>query len=164
ARSAGIPLTDLDAVAEIDLAIDGADQEADGDLVKGGGGAHAREKLVASAAERFVVVIDPSKEADRLSRAVPVEVLPPATSVVASRVRDVGGVAELRAAQRKDGPVVTDNGNLILDCDFGPIDDPGALSSSLDSLPGVVAQGLFVEMADDVVVGESGGVRTRRYG
>ncbi|SEO54814.1 ribose-5-phosphate isomerase [Halogranum amylolyticum] len=161
AREAGIPLSDLDEVNGIDLAIDGADQIADGDLVKGGGAAHAREKIVDVAADRFVVVADPSKEADRLDRAVPVEVLPAARETVAAAVRSAGGDPTLRSAERKDGPVVTDNGNLVLDCEFGPIDAPSALAATLSETPGVVEHGLFVGVADEVHVGTDDGVTVR---
>jgi ribose 5-phosphate isomerase A len=159
AIDAGIPLTTLEE-ASVDLAIDGADQVAGTDLVKGGGAAHAREKYVDANAERFVVVADPSKEADVLDHPVPVEVLPDARPVVAAAVRDLGGDPTLRAAERKDGPVVTDSGNLVVDCEFGRIDDPGNVAASLSGLPGVVEHGLFVGLADAVYVGTEDGVRT----
>jgi len=158
AIDAGIPLTTLEE-ASVDLAIDGADQVAGGDLVKGGGAAHAREKYVDASADRFVVVADPSKEVDALDYPVPVEVLPDARPMVAERVRGLGGEPELRAAERKDGPVVTDNGNLVLDCAFGEISEPGELAGALSSLPGVVEHGLFVGLADSVYVGTDDGVR-----
>ena len=162
----GIPLVDLDEVTGpgapgIDVAIDGADQVADGDLIKGGGGAHAREKLVDSAADRFLVVADPSKAAAVLDRPVPVEVLPSGRGVVADAVCAAGGEASLRRAERKDGPVVTDNGNLLLDCAFGEIPDPGTLAARLADTPGVVEHGLFVGTADEVHVGTADGVRVR---
>jgi ribose 5-phosphate isomerase A len=159
AREAGIPLRALDDVDRIDLAIDGADQVADFELVKGGGAAHAREKLVDTAAERFVVIVDPSKRADVLSHPVPVEVLPVAHDLVADAVRDEGGEPSLRRAERKDGPVVTDNGNLVLDCDFGAIAAPATLARTLSALPGVVEHGLFVGTADEIHVGTESGVR-----
>ncbi len=170
ALEVGIPLTSLDAVEGVDLAIDGTDQVVDdpdsaahGALIKGGGAAHAREKLVDAAADRFVVVADPSKLADRLERSVPLEVLPAAHSVVTDRVRDLGGEPSLREAERKDGPIVTDNGNLVLDCEFGPIDDPDRLAASLSSVPGVVEHGLFVDLADATYVGTDDGVEAREY-
>ncbi len=161
AREVGIPRTSL-ADATPDVAIDGADQVADGDLVKGGGAAHAREKLVDAAADRFIVVVDERKLADALDVPVPVEVLPDAVPTVEASVADLGGDPVLRQATAKDGPVVTDNGNLVLDCDFGSIDTPGDLAASLDALPGALAHGLFVAMADDVIVGTPDGVRERR--
>lgn len=164
AIDAGIPLTSLDAVPRVDIAIDGADQVADGDLVKGGGAAHAREKIVDAAAEEFVVVVDPSKEASVLSHPVPVEVLPAGRSPAATAIRELGGEPELRTGPGKDGPVITDNGNVVLDCDFGAIEDPAALASEVAAIPGVVEHGLFVGLADTVLVGEDDGVRTQRYG
>jgi ribose 5-phosphate isomerase A len=162
AREAGVPLVELEDVDRVDLAIDGADQVANGDLVKGGGGAHAREKVVAGMAERFVVVVDPSKLADRLDRAVPVAVLPDARTAVAGRLRDLGGDPSLRDAARKDGPVVTDDGHLLLDAEFGTVDDPAGLASDLAAIPGVVEHGLFVDMADEVHVGRPDGATVDR--
>jgi len=159
AIDAGIPLTTLEE-ASVDIAIDGADQVAGTALVKGGGAAHAREKYVDANADRFVVVADPSKEADALDHPIPVEVLPDACPVVAAAVRDLGGDPTLRAAERKDGPVVTDNGNLVLDCEFGRIDDPADVAASLSGIPGVVEHGLFVDLVDAVYVGTEDGVRT----
>ena len=158
AREAGIPLATLADVERVDIAIDGADQFSGRDLVKGGGAAHAREKYVDAAAERFVVVADPSKRATVLDHPVPVEVLPDAEPVVADTLDGLGGEPNLREAARKDGPVVTDNGNLVLDCDFGEIADPGALAIDLDAIPGVVEHGLFVSMADEIHVGSESGV------
>jgi len=157
AREGGIPLAELDEVS-VDLAIDGADEVADGDLIKGGGAAHAREKIVDASADRFVVVADPTKTAETLSHPVPLEVLPAARTTVADAVRALGGDAELRQAERKDGPVVTDNGNLVLDCAFGEIPEPATLGANLAALPGVVEHGLFVGLADAVHVGTDGGV------
>ncbi|WP_144798368.1 ribose-5-phosphate isomerase RpiA [Halorubrum depositum] len=172
AADRGIPLLDLDEAVGpdapgIDVAIDGADQVAVGDgdepspgaLIKGGGAAHAREKLVDAAADRFLVVADPSKEAPVLDRPVPVEVLPAGRSVVAEAVRAAGGEPTLRRAERKDGPVVTDNGNLVLDCAFGEISAPSTLAATLSATPGVVEHGLFVDLADEVHVGTDSGVR-----
>jgi ribose 5-phosphate isomerase A len=161
AREYDIPLTSLDETTP-DIAIDGADQVADGTLVKGGGAAHAREKIVDTAADRFVVVVDPSKVAETLTHPVPVEMLPDARSTVAAGVRGLGGDPTLRDAERKDGPVVTDNGNLVLDCDFGGITEPDALATGLACLPGVVEHGLFVDCADEIHVGHSDGVRVER--
>jgi len=170
ALEVGIPLTDLDAVDGVDIAIDGADQVVDepdtaahGALIKGGGAAHAREKLVDSAADRFLVVADPSKLTEQLERSVPVEVLPDAHTLAADRVRELGGEPTLRDAERKDGPVVTDNGNLVLDCAFGRIDDPDRLATQLSAIPGVVEHGLFVGLADVAYVGREDGVERRDY-
>ncbi|VTT86685.1 Ribose 5-phosphate isomerase A [Halorubrum sp. DM2] len=175
ALDAGIPCLDLpEAVGPdgpgIDVAIDGADQvavgrgddPAVGPLIKGGGAAHAREKLVDAAADRFLVVADPSKERPVLDGSVPVEVLPAGRSAVAEAVRAAGGEPTLRRAERKDGPVVTDNGNLVFDASFGAIDDPDALSTTLSTTPGVVEHGLFVGLADEVHVGTESSVRVAR--
>ena len=176
AGDAGVPLLDLDEAVGpdapgIDVAIDGADQVAVGEtgsdeaatgvgpLIKGGGAAHAREKLVDAAADRFLVVADPSKESPVLDRSVPVEVLPAGRSVVAEAVRAAGGEPTLRRAERKDGPVVTDNGNLVLDCAFGEISAPARLATTLSETPGVVEHGLFVGLADEVHVGTASAVR-----
>jgi ribose 5-phosphate isomerase A len=161
AREAGIGLVGLDQVETLDVAIDGADQVAGGDAIKGGGASHAREKVVDAAAERLLLVVDPTKESAVLDRSVPVEVLPDARTTAAAAVRGVGGEPALRAAQRKSGPVVTDNGNLVLDCDFGAIGEPSALGRDLAALPGVVAHGLFVGMASEIYVGRADGVTVR---
>jgi ribose 5-phosphate isomerase A len=153
ARECGVPLTTLEE-ATPDVAIDGADQVAGFDCVKGGGAAHAREKVVDAAADRLLLVVDPSKEASALDHPVPVEVLPDAVPTVRERVEGAGGEPALRAAERKDGPVVTDNGNLVLDCAFGTIREPAALAATLSAVPGVVEHGLFVGLADEVHVGK----------
>ncbi|WP_435360123.1 ribose-5-phosphate isomerase RpiA [Haloarchaeobius sp. DFWS5] len=162
ALDAGIPLTSLDAVSGVDIAIDGADQVDGFTLVKGGGAAHAREKIVDAAADRFVVVADPSKLVDALDYPVPVEVLPDARPTVADAVGGLGGEPTLREAERKDGPVVTDNGNVVLDCAFGTVESPGELAQQLAALPGVVEHGLFVGLADEVHVGREDGVDVTR--
>jgi ribose 5-phosphate isomerase A len=161
AVDAGVPLTSLDRETP-DVAIDGADQVAGGDLLKGGGAAHVREKIVDSAADRLLVVADPTKEVDRLDAPVPVAVVPDARPTVAAAVGELGGDPGLRAAANKDGPVVTDDGNLVLDCAFGPIDDPAGLACELAGLPGLVDHGLFVGMATAVHVGTADGVTVRR--
>jgi len=162
AREVGVPLVGLDEVAALDVAIDGADQVSGFDAVKGGGAAHAREKVVDAAADRFLLVVDATKEATALAHPVPVEVLPDARTAAAAAVEGLGGDPALRRADRKDGPVVTDNGNLVLDCDFGTVEDPPGLAADLDGVPGVVAHGLFVDLADAVCVGTADGVRVRK--
>ena len=163
AKEVGVPLVGLDEVSAVDLAIDGADQFSGPHLVKGGGGAHAREKIVDSAANRLLVVADPSKAAKQLDHPVPVEVLPEARTAVAADVQGLGGTPTLRTAERKDGPVVTDNGNLLLDCDFGDIDNPAELAADLAGLPGVVEHGIFVGMADEIHVGSDDGVTVEEF-
>ncbi|ADJ13612.1 ribose-5-phosphate isomerase RpiA [Halalkalicoccus jeotgali] len=160
AREVGIPLTTLDDAAPA-IAIDGADRIAGFELIKGGGAAHTREKLVASAAARLVIVADPSKECETLDRPVPLEVLPAARRPVSEVVEGLGSTPDLRLAERKDGPVVTDNGNLVLDCDFGRIEEPADLAQKLASIPGVLEHGLFVGLADTVLIGTETGVEER---
>ena len=154
AREAGVPLTDLSATPRLATTIDGADQATRaGAVIKGGGAAHAREKVIAQAADRMLVVVDDTKLTDTLDRSVPVEVLPAAEATVRRRLAELGGEPTLRAADRKDGPVVTDNGNLVFDCAFGAIDDPAGLAGRLARVPGVVEHGLFPDEADRLVVG-----------
>jgi ribose 5-phosphate isomerase A len=126
-------------------------------LIKGGGACHVQEKLVARRADRFVVVVDSSKLVERLNLEflLPVEVLPGAWRQVQAELAALGGAAELRMALRKAGPVVTDQGNLVLDVRFGGgISDPGGLEAQLNNIPGVLENGLFVNLADQVLVGE----------
>ncbi len=162
ARECGITLATLADFPEIDCAIDGADQVDPAlRLIKGRGAAHTREKCVAAAADRLIIVVDDSKMTDRLSVPVPVEVLPFACAPVANRIAALGGKAVLREAVRKDGPVVTDNGGFILDCDFGPIENPDELETLLNNIPGVVASGLFTAFTErtTVITGGKNGVR-----
>ena len=158
AAELGIPLRALNAIDRIDLAIDGADEvDPSFQLIKGGGACHVQEKLVADRAERFIVVVDSTKLVQRLNLdfLLPVEVLPGAWVQVQSRLKSMGGVAELRMATRKAGPVVTDQGNLVLDVRFeAGISDPIALERDINNLPGVLENGLFVNLADEVLVGE----------
>ena len=154
AAQLGIPLRSLNAVDRIDLAIDGADEvDPAFQLIKGGGACHVQEKLVAARAERFVVVVDSTKLVERLNLdfLLPVEVLPGAWRQVQQQLSAMGGAGELRMAQRKAGPVVTDQGNLVLDVRFdGGIADPVDLERSINNLPGVLENGLFVNLADEI--------------
>lgn len=158
AAELGIPLKSLNAIDHIDLAIDGADEVDPGfQLIKGGGACHVQEKLVARRAKRFVVVVDAGKLVERLNLSflLPVEVLPGAWRQVKAELAALGGESELRMAVRKAGPVVTDQGNLVLDVRFaGGIADPATLESTINNLPGVLENGLFVNLADQVLVGE----------
>ena len=161
AREHGLPLTTLDDLfageGKIHLAIDGADEVApDLSLIKGRGAAHLREKIVDALAEEFIVVVDGAKLVQRLgtSQPVPVEVLPLAVAPVLRAVKALGGVPTLRLASAKDGPVITDQGNMVIDVKFEGIDDPGALEQTLNNIPGALANGLFVNVAEVVLVGE----------
>jgi ribose 5-phosphate isomerase A len=161
ARTHGIPLTTLDDDPTIDLALDGADAVDDAlRLIKGRGGAHAREKVVAAQAERFVVLVDPSKLVATVGdkAPLPVEVLPMARGPVAATLRSLGAEPTLRTGGKKDGPVVTDQGLWILDAHFPDgIDDPAALDRALGGRPGVLDHGLFLDLATDVLVGRPDG-------
>ncbi|MFL0735680.1 MAG: ribose-5-phosphate isomerase RpiA [Prochlorococcus sp.] len=158
AAELGIPLLSLTAVDRIDLAIDGADEvDPSFQLIKGGGACHVQEKLVASRADRFVVVVDSTKIVDRLNLGflLPVEVLPGAWRQVQGCLAELGGSAELRMAKHKAGPVVTDQGNLVLDVSMTDgISDPEDLESRINNLPGVLENGLFVNLTDEVLVGQ----------
>lgn len=160
AREVGIPRTTLDDVERLDLALDGADEvDSHFNLIKGGGAAHTREKVVARQAERFVVLIDPSKQVEQLGRAmpVPVEVLPMAATPTMRVLERLGAVPELREAECKDGPVITDQGFWVIDAHFEGIDRLRALDRALNDLPGVLGHGLFLGMATDVLIGRSSG-------
>ena len=161
ARTHGIPLTSLDDDPMLDLALDGADEVDDAfRLIKGGGGAHSREKVVAHQADRFTVLVDPTKEVDRLGTQfpVPVEVLPMAATPVMQTLEDAGAAPALRTSDAKDGPVVTDQGLWIVDAEFPDgIAAPEDLDRRLNDRPGVLDHGLFLDMATEVLVGHPDG-------
>ena len=158
ATELGIPLKSLSSVSEIDLAIDGADEvDPKFQLIKGGGACHVQEKLVASLAKKFIVVVDSTKLVEKLNLdfKLPVEVLPTAWKQVQKTLVDFGGEGNLRMAQKKAGPVVTDQGNLILDLKFSNgIDQPELLESQINNIPGVLENGLFTNLTDEVLVGK----------
>ncbi|WP_049998921.1 ribose-5-phosphate isomerase RpiA [Halococcus sediminicola] len=162
AKEVGIPLVNLDEVTELDVTIDGADQysEEEPTVIKGGGGAHAREKIIDAMADRLVIATDEEKATDPLDYPVPVEVMPDAREVVAEDLRAVGGDPELRMAERKDGPLFTANGNLVIDCDFGGLDDTAGTARDIEKIPGVLEHGIFLDMVDDVYLGTSEDVET----
>jgi len=153
ARTLGIPLVTLQDHPSPDIAIDGADLvDAGRRLIKGRGGAHTREKCVAQAAKRLVIVVDQGKCVQKLVGVVPVEVLPFATLPVLRAIEDLGAKPVLREGSAKDGPVVTDNGNFILDCTFPAMKDPEKLEITLDATPGVISSGLFTRFIGKTVV------------
>ena len=160
AKRLRIPLADFAAHRRLDLTIDGADQIARGalDLVKGLGGALLREKMIALASERMIVVADQSKLVDKLGGAtpVPVEIVVFGWELTLDRLKAMGATPQLRQAQGK--PFVTDNGNYIADCGFSDIPDPTELDLSLRSLFGVVATGLFCGLASMAIIGTDAGV------
>jgi ribose 5-phosphate isomerase A len=165
ATQLGIPLTTFDEVQQIDVTIDGADEfDPALNLIKGGGGAMLREKVVASATKQQVIVTDSSKQVQVLGKfPLPVEVIGFAEPLVAKEIADLGA----RVVQRKDSagkPYLTDEGHHILDCHFGEIPDPPALARRLSDMPGIVEHGLFVGMASVVLMAKAGEVEEFRGG
>jgi ribose 5-phosphate isomerase A len=155
AKEAGVPLLDPMSVDSVDITVDGADEiDPAGNLIKGGGGAHVMEKLVAAMAKQFVVVADESKPVHVLGArtAVPVEVIIPALTFVMKRLRELGGRPQVRSSNGKLGPVMSDLGHPILDVKFDAIADAARLSQQLNAIPGLVGHGLFVGMADKALI------------
>ena len=156
-RKEGIPLLDASQVGAVDLAIDGADEVSPGKcVIKGGGAALVLEKIVAGLAKKFIVIVDASKVSPQAGRLapVPVAVLREAGRLALSRLEELGGKPEVRLAQRKLEPVITDQGHQIIDVWFDEISDPAQLEQQINLIPGVVDNGLFVGLADLVLVGE----------
>jgi ribose 5-phosphate isomerase A len=161
AESLSIPIVDFQQCPEIDVTIDGADEIAPGlALIKGGGGALLHEKIVASASKRFIVIADSSKIVTRLGKALlPVEVIPAAAPVVSRKLVEM----EIRPTIRRlntGAEFITDEGNLILDCQCGEIQDPDALAASIRNIVGVVEHGLFLHMAERALVSDGSQVTT----
>ena len=161
ARRLGIPLTTLEEDPVIDLTFDGADEVDPAlNLIKGGGGALLREKIVAQASRREIIIVDGSKLSPALGThwAVPVEVIPFGWRTQAAYLESLG--AQIRVRPSDDGMAfITDQGNLILDCSFGPISDPVSLGARMDARTGIVAHGLFLGLAADVIVAGASGIR-----
>jgi len=155
ARAVGIPLTTLDEHPEIDITIDGADEvDPKLNLIKGGGGALTREKVIATASKKMVVVVDSGKVVATLGKfPLPVEIIAFARTVIEKKIVSLGATPKLRT--RPDGgPFITDNGNQILDCSFGRIEDPAALARELSDTPGIVEHGLFIGIAKLAEIGK----------
>ncbi len=156
----GIRVVDLFQFPEPELCIDGADQiDSNLNCIKGGGGALTREKIVAFASDKFVVIAEESKLVGNLCMPVPVEILPFAYGFVARRVEELGGKCVLREGRGKVGPVISDNGNFVADCDFGVLEDPEGIEEKLRAIPGVIENGIFTGVVDRVIVGTEEGVR-----
>jgi ribose 5-phosphate isomerase A len=159
AAQLGIPLTTVEEHSSIDIDLDGADEiDPQLNLIKGGGGAFLREKIIASIARRFIVIADSAKQVKRLGKfPLPVEVIPFAQSLIKGEVEALG--AEVKLRQYAYGnPYVTDEGHHVLDCTFGEITDPPALAEKLLRMPGVVEHGLFLGMAEMALIGKDGTV------
>ena len=157
-----IPLTNLDLTPSLLITVDGADEvDKELNLTKGGGGALFQEKVVASASEKLIIIADESKLVDHLATRfeIPVEILPFSLGIVRKTITEMGITPNIREAQRKMGPVVTDNGNFILDLKFPePIQNPAKVAVDLKMVPGVVETGLFIGMTDEVHIGTEDGV------
>jgi ribose 5-phosphate isomerase A len=156
AVNSGIPITSLNEHPRLDLTIDGVDQvDRDLNMIKGMGGALTREKIVASASNQNIIVADETKLTKKLgtNQPVPIEVLPFASEFVESQIIKMKGKPALRKGTGKVGPVITDNGNFIVDADFGPIESPNELNAKLRIIPGIIETGLFIKMANIVYVG-----------
>lgn len=160
AREWNIPITSLDE-HEIDLAVDGADEiDPDFNLIKGGGAAHTLEKIVDYSADELIIIADESKLVDTLGAfPLPVEIIPISLKPVTKALNDMGGEVTIRMGEKKDGPVITDNGNFILDVSFGRIENPIEMEEELNTIPGVVENGLFTQMVDKVIIGSKDGVK-----
>ena len=153
AEEYGIPLTTLSLHPVLDIAIDGADQVSpEKVLIKVRVAALLREKIVADAAKEFVVVIDPSKSVSVPNAAVPIEVLPFAYGSVCEKLKALGGEPVMRNGTKKDGPVISDNGNYIFDCAFGEIKDAKALEAAINAIPGVLENGIFANLTEKTKV------------
>ena len=162
AKELGIKLVGFNEVNQLDITIDGADEiDADFNMLKGGGGALLREKVVASITKRQICIVDPNKVVEKLGKfPLPVEVVKFGWEVVANRVISMGGKYTVR--QRDGQNYVTDNGNYILDCDFYPIENAPELEKTLKMIPGVVEVGLFINLAHTLIMGHSNGECTVR--
>jgi ribose 5-phosphate isomerase A len=159
AEQLGIPLATLEEHSRIDIDLDGADEiDPQLNLIKGGGGAFLREKIIASISRRFLVIADSAKQVERLGKfPLPVEVIPFAQSLIKGEIEALG--AEVKLRQYVYGnPYVTDEGHHVLDCMFGEIADPSALADRLRRIPGVVEHGLFLGMAEMALIGKDGNV------
>ncbi len=152
-----IPITTLEEHNRLDLTIDGADQiDNELNLIKGMGGALAQEKIVAASSKQLIIIADQSKKVNNLGQndqPVPVETLRVATPLVMRRIKEMGAQPTIREGKGKVGPIITDNGNIIIDADFGPINNPAELNASLKQITGIVETGLFIKMADMAYIG-----------
>jgi len=162
AKEYKIPLTSLEENPEIDLTIDGADEvDSELNLIKGGGGALAREKIVAYNSKKEIIIIDDSKivKALGIDFNLPVEVLKYGWTSTKKSIEELFG-CEVELKKILDDPYITDNGNYILDCAFERIEEPGEMERDINNIPGVVENGLFVGLVDEVIIGSKQGIMT----
>jgi len=158
ARDWEIPITNI-MEHDVDVAVDGADEvDKDFNLLKGGGAAHTQEKIIDYSASEFIVIVDDSKLTDKLDKPVPVEVIPASFRLVCEELNSMGAEVKIRISDAKDGPLITDNGNFIIDADFGPIEDPTSLEYEINNIPGVLENGIFSRGVDRVMVGTRDGI------
>ena len=158
ARDWEIPITSI-MEHDVDVAVDGADEvDKDFNLLKGGGAAHTQEKIIDYSASEFIVIVDDSKLTDKLDKPVPVEVIPTSSRLVCEELNSMGAEVRIRISDAKDGPLITDNGNFIIDADFGPIEDPISLEYEINNIPGVLENGIFSRGVDRVMVGTKDGI------
>ncbi len=158
----GLNLATLEQYPEIDVDLDGADEiDKDLNLIKGGGGCLVQEKIVASNSKILIIIADFRKNSEKLGlnwkKGVPIEVIPMSYFPLMKKFDNLGGTPNLRMAQSKSGPLITDNGNFIIDVDFGKIDNPLELNNKILSIPGVVDTGLFIGMASKAYIGTRNG-------
>ncbi len=157
AEKAGIPIVESDQVDHIDVVFDGADQiDSQKFVIKGGGGALLRENILFSLAKKIVVMADKTKFVKNFTRTVPVEVHPLARNLVTNTIQKLGGKTTLRSLDR-GYPFFTENGNIILDCDFGTIKNPKALTQKIKQIPGVMESGIFLRKPDVIYKAKTGG-------
>jgi len=162
----GLELVSLEQYPNIDVDFDGADEiDKNLNLIKGGGGCLVQEKILASNSEKFIIIVDFRKRSESLGtnwkRGIPIEVIPMSYFPIMEKLKKLGGNPVLRMAQSKSGPLITDNGNFIIDVDFGEVNNPSELNIKLLNIPGVVDTGLFIDVTTKVYIGlEDGNVLT----
>ena len=157
-----LDLVSLEQYPEIDVDIDGADEiDKDLNLIKGGGGCLVQEKIIASNSEKLIIIADFRKKSEKLGQnwknGVPIEVIPMAYFPIMKKLKKLGGIPKLRMAQSKSGPLITDNGNFIIDVHFGEINNPSELNEKILNIPGIVDTGLFIQMACKAYIGTHDG-------
>ncbi|MBF0433144.1 MAG: ribose-5-phosphate isomerase RpiA [Fibrobacteria bacterium] len=162
AQELGIPMVSFESVASIDVYVDGADEvDPDNNLIKGQGAAMVQEKILAAASKSFIVIVDDSKLVSHLCEKfpVPVEVIPMAWSKVWRTLESLGATLSIRQAVGKDGPIITDQGNLIIDSTFPATANFAKLDTEINNIPGVLGHGIFLNMATKIIVGSDSGIK-----